>query len=253
MLGALFFVYKVFRSDSMDTSVKIASLFGLIAVISFCLLGVLYRTDVVGNYSNDRLLQIESRYNFCKGFVLGKYLAEKYPDRKAMIIVPPDYELNFRQKELVDSIVKGFGDSITLEAIEEIAVDLSRYQKGKSPHIEEIMTAEDFDYAFNKHRDCEVVVSIIGVPKDIEKMRVWGMKDYERPKIALLNSSTKYLESAIKGKYVVASVHYIPGFKAKTTILPSSPEKVFENRYILVTPENVEQIKRQYDKLFFKM
>ncbi|OGV42924.1 MAG: hypothetical protein A2X48_11055 [Lentisphaerae bacterium GWF2_49_21] len=249
----MYFVYKVFQSDRMDTSVKIFSLLGLITVIAFCTTAVLYRTDMVGEYSADRLAKIESRYNFCKGYVLAKYLAEKYPDRKAMIIVSPNYEEILRQKELVDSLKAGFGDSITVEAIVPISVDLSRYQHGKSPHIEEVMTAEDFDYAFEKHRECEVVVSIIGVPKDLDKMKVWTMEDYERPKIALLNSSTKYLEGAIKGKFVVASVHYIPGFKSSKRMPPGDPKKVFEERYMLVTPENIDQIRKKYERLFFKM
>ncbi len=249
----MYFVYKVFRSEAMETSVKIYSLLGLLTLMAFCTATVLYRTDVMGNYTVSILIKNESRYNYCKGFVLGKYLAEKYPDRKALLIVPPEYEYIFTQKQLVDSITAGFGDSITVEAIEPISVDLSRYQRGKAPHIEEIMTAEDFDYVIDKHHNCEIVVSIIGMPKDVEKMKIWAQEDYVRPKIALMNSSTKYLESAIRGKYVVASVHYIPGFKPTKKALPSDPEAVFKQRYILVTPENIEQIKRTYEKMFFKM
>jgi hypothetical protein len=124
----------------------------------------------------------------------------------------------------------------------------------------EKMRAEDFDALIQRHPDCSLIISFIGLPMDVDQMEFWHTEEKseekpdvpEKPKIAIINGDVYKLKNAISAGMVVAAVTYSPQAKFDETSAPSNPKTAFDKRYLLITPENVEAISEQFGGLFEK-
>ena len=105
-----------------------------------------------------------------------------------------------------------------------------------------IMKAKDFDALLEKHADCQVVVTSIGLPGDVNKMKFWRMAADKRPALFLLGLPSGRIDGLadqIK-KGVVAGV-VVSNPQAKYDVpAPSDPAEAFAIRYILVDKSNVD-------------
>ena len=116
--------------------------------------------------------------------------------------------------------------------------------------LEEMMTAKDFDKLLEKHKDCKLIVSMIGLPRDAGNLRVLKMSKTARPRIALLNGDIHSMQGAIAAGFIVAATSYKPGVKYTEDAPPKDVQKAFDDRYLLITPENVKSVAEQYKGLF---
>ncbi len=177
---------------------------------------------------------------------LGEIFAEKCPNSKTLIIVRKEFKKHNRKKVLIDALKEGFDGKVTIKAIEYIDENLpDNASEGM------IMTAINFDALIEKNKDCQVVISTIGLPLDIEKMKIWDMEEEERPKLGLLNVNVKVLREAIKAEYIAAAVMKKPSFKPSPNALPEDIKKTFDIKYVMITPENIDEISNTYKKEFY--
>lgn len=98
--------------------------------------------------------------------------------------------------------------------------------------------------------DCELLVILNPVPPRLHKLALWKRPD--RPKVAFLNpgsSSISALAQAVaEGLVDVAVCSRQIVFEADTTI-PGDLDDAFEMLYLLLTPENVADIREQDGRL----
>ena len=117
------------------------------------------------------------------------------------------------------------------------------------PPPEEWFTAKTFDQLIKKHaKDCDLVISTIGLPQDFGRMAFWTMK--KRPKLALTSCSVYNLRRALERGAVIGAVSYDPTKPYDEDPAPEDPETAFQKRYLLLTPKNTKSIAQQHPSLF---
>jgi hypothetical protein len=221
----------------------------LLIVVIICGGAVLYKTGMFGGDESKKLIENEMKFAEATAVILGRDIAATYPNSKVLIVTGPNFEKNTRTMKLIDGLKAGLGSAAQCE------IDFPE-PKVKDPNmpedgfpIEEMMKAGDFDAILAKHPDCTMVVSVIGLPRDAEKMTVWQKPADERPKFALLSGDIHQYQNAIKSGAIVAAVTYCPGVKFSEDPAPEDPKAAFDLRYLLVTPKNVDELSQKY-KLF---
>ena len=224
---------------------------GLLVIVIACGIAIMVMTNSFGGDDTQTLIENETRYACAKSEVLGSYLKDKFPGEKVLVVAERDFATNKRTDRLIEALKTGLG-SADVE-VDTITLDT----KGKMPPeeemmmpIEEMMTAKDFDKLLEKHQDCKLVITMIGLPRDAANMKVWKMSKDKRPKIALLNGDVGTMQQAIANGYIVGAVFYKPGVKYTEDPAPKEVQKAFDERYLLVNPDNIKKIAAENKGLF---
>ena len=220
------------------------------------------------------LLRNELRYEQAAAWKLGNHLASTCPGAKALVIVepqliPPGAAQNEtaaktdRQENILDGLREGFGDKV--ELVKAIAPEIPPHVKqfmedapGTSPEdapepmfipLEEWFTAKTFDQLIKKHaKECDLVISTIGLPQDLGRMAFWTMK--KRPKLALTGGSVYNLRQALETGAVIGAITYDPSKTYDDDPPPKDLGAAFQKRYLLLTPKNTKSIAQQHASLF---
>ena len=119
--------------------------------------------------------------------------------------------------------------------------------------LRDSMKAVNFDAMLKRHPDCNLIVSLLGLPMDVENMEIWYVEETPetpKPKIALMDANIYNLKAAIQSGTVIATVTYSPSAKYDESKAPEDPQQAFDKRFLLITPENVEAIASQHAGLF---
>jgi hypothetical protein len=117
-----------------------------------------------------------------------------------------------------------------------------------------LVTTDAFDKLTQQHADCDVIVSLIGLPADLARVECWQKAG--GPKFALLLPDLRIIgdRAAIRHSFdfgkLVAFVAARPD--APTAPPAASPDwhAEFERRFVLVKRENLEAMIRNFPKLF---
>ncbi len=200
--------------------------------------------------SIDDIRKHENQFVEASAVMLGEIFAKKYPYSDALIIVRKGFAKHKRKDVLINALKKGFGDKIRIKAIEQIDKNMPDNASDR-----DIVSAKNFDILFEKYKDCEVVISTIGLPLDVENMKVWNRMSEDIPKIGLLNVYVKVLRNVIRAKYVAAAVIPRPDVKTSPNKEKNLSEKgikeKFKLRYAMITPDNIDNFDNKYPKLFY--
>ena len=180
----------------------------LLLVVIGCGGFMLVQTGVLGSGETETLIARELVYAKSQAVVLGRHLAEKYPGCKVLVIANQNYEKSRRQKKLIDGIKEGLGSGGELVAVDSLNIQMA--PEGGGPPgagpppemmmpLEEIMEAAHFDEVIEAHPDCNVIISLIGLPQDVGEMALWKIEDpEERAKIALLGGDIHAMRGAFQ-------------------------------------------------------
>ncbi|OGV34418.1 MAG: hypothetical protein A2020_05085 [Lentisphaerae bacterium GWF2_45_14] len=193
----------------------------------------------------EKLIANEMKFAKAASIILGRDLAKRYPGRKALIVVEKNYEKSNRQKEMIEGLKDGMGSKIEIGAMDYVKVPIPEGVKNPE-EIEmmpmwEMMRAEHFDNLLKEHPECNLVISLIGLPYDVGEMSIWTMDENTRPKVALLFADVHALKRAIDADYLIA-LTYKPGVKFSEDPAPKDPQKAFDQRYIILTKDNVKSV-----------
>lgn len=260
MAAALVGMVVCAKKQSTNPKAKPAAV-ALLIIVIICAIVILHQTDIIGTGSTARLIENEMKYAGSSTEILGKYLAEKYPDSKVLLVIDREFEENQRQKTMIESLKKGFNNKISITAtvspLENIPDEYPEETEtvpsgpeGTLPPLMEMTTAADFDALVEKNAGCDMIISLIGLPMDAQNMALWQMPDETRPKVALVSSDIFNLKNAIKAGFIVAVVAYSPQAVFDESRVPADPQKVFDRRYLLITPENVDEMEAKHNGIF---
>ena len=182
--------------------------------------------------------------------VVGQHLAEKYPGSRALVITDGSNPPNKSQEQLLEGLKQGIGSAISIESAEGLPIDRKTQKPEEYRPMEEMMSAALFDKLIAMHPNCNMIISLIGLPYDVPNMGLWKMSEASRPKVALLTGDIHQLKTAIMAKYIIAAVSMRPDLKNIEEKAPADPKKAFDIRYLLITPENVDKISADYKGIF---
>jgi hypothetical protein len=227
----------------------------LMIVVIISAVVILMKTGVLGDQGTQKIIANELTYAKAGYYMLGKELAEKVPGAKTLLIVEKTRPNDDRTPALLQAFKDGAAGKLTIAAT---ATPTVTWPDGRQPKPEEMdmmpmnemLKAKDYNDVMDKNSDCNLVVSFIGLPMDIEELHVWNMAPDKRPKLGLINCAYHNLKNAIKSGVVVAVVGINPTAKFDEQPAPKDSKAAFERRYIMITPENVVQMADTYKNMF---
>ncbi len=201
--------------------------------------------------------------------VMAEYLASHFAGQRAVIISNPFAQKKGQPPEIyafeaagIRGLNQGFGKSLAVEAVAFPDLRPEYQQKPDSVYVDPKTTtplsyliAEDaFDVLAKQHPACGLLVSLIGLPANLSRVELW--RNPAGPKLALLLPDLRVIgdrtaiRSAVKSGQIAALVLNKPGAPAEDAPREKDRQAEFARRFLLVTPETVDELMRAYPKLF---
>ncbi len=240
-------------------------------IIVVCAFGILTTTGMFGDGGTKKLIQNELVYMKASAFIPGKHIGEKYPGAKILLLVDEEKN-NTRQAEMIEEFKRGLAGKCEIIGTDcpkplppppaegEEAPPAADPNMAPGPGmagmdmmipIQEIMTAQSVTEAIAKYPGVTMIVTLVGLPRNFTEMGIWHEEDEAKKlKVAVINGEVYQLGPEIASGQIVAAVTYNPKGKFDESKAPSDPQAAFDKRYLMITPENVEQIAQDYPGLF---
>jgi hypothetical protein len=236
---------------------RIAPILALVAFIAAIVLWFFLRNDPRDNALDAREVATHR---------LAEYLAQNYPGQRALLVSNPFTENDATAKEIVATekagiagVRKGLGGKVTLEAIaypelkpEARANPRAVFIDGETTTPLSYLVADDsFDKLLAKHPNCDLMISLVGLPASLKETQCW---QNEKPRFALLLPDLRFVGNAAAVKRAVQSgklaAFVLPKPGAPDSRAPLKGPGDFDQRFILVTRENIDRVVADYPQLF---
>jgi hypothetical protein len=221
----------------------------------------------LGGSNNAGVVDREITFQKLGGKKLGLYLAEKHAGAKVLILSEPKLgSQTGKVNPLVEGLKEGLGSALTVaaEASPEVPADKAKAFAKEMPMegapggagagemmppLEYWYTAKIFDTLLGKYDgQFDLLVTTIGLPQDARSSAI--LKGKSCPKIAVLNGSIYDLKGAFKPTMIVAAITYNPKAVYDDKPVPRDIDEAFNKRFLLVTPENLQQVGSTHPDIF---
>lgn len=200
--------------------------------------------------------------------VLAEHLAAKFQGKHALIIANPFTQLKGRRAEIyqfeqagIDGLRRGFGKQVQVDAVafpelrREVLENPAavRIDTPTTTPLSYLVAENSFDALLKPHPSVEIIVSLVGLPKGVTETELW-----KNPvlKLGLLLPDWRVLgdpqivkQSFAAGK-IAAAVLNKPGAPDEAAPPGKDSRAAFAERFLLVTPESLDDLARQHPKLF---
>jgi hypothetical protein len=117
------------------------------------------------------------------------------------------------------------------------------------------LVAEDaFDRLAKAHPDCDVILSLIGLPAALPRVQCWQAAGPPRfalllPDLRMIGNAEAVRGAVQRGKLAAFVLQKPPAPDAKAGAKPEAAAD-FERQFVLVTADNIDQVIQAYPKLF---
>jgi len=214
----------------------------LLVVVVICAVTILVHNT--GNGDASTLLANEMQYEKASTYMLGKEIAKMHPGAKVLLIVDAIKEKNMRQKAMIEGFKEGCSSSIS-----EVKVVAPEVKRQPGPEMMQVATADSFNKLLAKNKGYKVIFTTIGLPYDAANLKIF--KEFDKnprkcPKLALTGGSSLQLAPLIQAGLLEVIVAYRPDAKFNDDNIPEKMEDLFNERYILVTKQNLKDVKKKY-------
>ncbi len=193
------------------------------------------------------------------GVMLGRYLARTSAGSNALIITHDENSENSFLDASLDGIREGLGVKVKITAIDSpipaAAATLNEKNKmspEKMLYRTRKVQSNSFDKVIAKHPECNLVISLIGLPKDANKMSIFTMKPEKRPKLALLSCNISMMKDRISQGDITVAVIKRPDYVPGKNKISKNIEVEFDKRFLVVTPESLKLIATDHPSVFSK-
>ena len=201
------------------------------------------------------------------GAILGEYLAQQLPGRRALVVTAAgtsDKNTRKLTAAWLRGLRLGFGDRVQLKAKDSPefppALDAAiagadgakRNPSDWAPPLQYWYTADVLDSLIDSHPECTLVITLVGLPPDFHRMRAWERTDAGKLHIVVATGWTPTLADLMRAGRVMAAVCHKPGRLSELPARIQGRELagVFSRYYRLVTPANLDVIARRYPQMF---
>jgi hypothetical protein len=207
---------------------------------------MLYKNNIFGG-SNAGMIESENHFYASQGYMVGKFIAKNIPGGKVLLVENEDFEKSKREQAFIAALKEGMGNN-NVKAVALTILNPPKRPKGMPEDMPmmpmmEMMTSKDFDATLAANSGQNIVISVIGLPRDAAKMKLWRMPAAKRPKLILIGGGmggSIKLAPAINKGMISAVVTISPKAKFDDEGAPSAFEDAFKKRYILIDKANVK-------------
>jgi hypothetical protein len=195
------------------------------------------------NPQADFLRDRELGYFKVKHEVLAEQLKSAYPNATVLVITNERNEYNAERHDAMLEAFSILNIGKTFEVpdpaeTEDMMMDMS-------------ITAEEFDAIMDNNSNCDLVVSTIGLPMDFTEMEFWKKEPEGRPVLVLTEGYVYDLKPAIQHGFIGAVIQPNPdAVYDQEKKLPKDTMEAFNDRFILITADNLEEMDKKYEHLF---
>jgi len=222
----------------------------LLIVVIACGIFMLQKSGTFGG-SNAGMIESENHFYASQGYMVGKFITKNIPGAKVLVIENKEYKKSKREIAFLAALKDGMGNN-NITAVALTLLNPPKRPKGMPEDMPmmpmmEMMTSKDFDATIAANSDKNVVVSVIGLPQNAGKMKLWKMPAATRPKLILIGGGMGgaiKMGPAIKKGMISALVTIGPKAKFDDEGAPSSYEDAFKKRYILIDKSNAIALNR---------
>jgi hypothetical protein len=200
---------------------------------------------------------------------LAEHLARSFSGHRALVISNPYTQqsgLPGKMREMEDAglrgLKQGFGTKVNIAAVAFPELKPEAKENPRAVFIDPetttplsfLVTEDAFDKLARQHPDCDLLVSLIGLPANLQRVQCWQAQP--GPKFALLLPDLRVIgnnaaiRQALDGGRLAAFVMARPGAPETQPAADGEFAAEFEKRFVLVTRENVDQVMRTYPQLF---
>lgn len=200
---------------------------------------------------------------------LAEYLARTHSGKRALIVSNPFTQRKETTKTIVEmeqagvrGLRQGFGTSVAVAAVAfpELQPEANDNPRALLTDVETttplsyLVAPEAFDNLAKQHPDCELIVSLIGLPAELSRCESW--RTAGPPRFALLLPDLRIIgdaqavKNAVQSGKLAAFVLARPGAPDDSAAPVDDFRAEFERRFLLVTSENLDEIVRRYPGLF---
>lgn len=200
---------------------------------------------------------------------LAAYLAEKFPGQCAVIMSNPFTRTKGLPKKIVETeeagirgLREGFGDAVKVGAVAfpdlrpqgQENPNATSMAEGTTTTLSFMLADGAFDKCAAEHPECNLIVSLIGFPADLDHLKIWESSDPHRFALLLpdlrIVGDLSAVRRAMENRKLVAFVLNKPGAPAEQAGFSGSWKTAFDQRFFLVTSENFEQMLRDFPQAF---
>jgi len=207
---------------------------------------MLNKNNIFGS-SNAGMIESENHFYASQGYVVGKFIAKNIPGGKVLLVENEDFGKSKREMAFIAALKEGMGND-NVKAVAVTILNKPKRPKGMPEDMPmmpmmEMMTSKDFDATLSANSAQNVVISVVGLPRDAGRMKLWKMPAATRPKLILIGGGmggSIKLGPAIKQGMISAVVTISPKAKFDDEGAPSAFEDAFKKRYILIDKANLK-------------
>ena len=182
--------------------------------------------------------------------VMGERLGEANAGSNILLITNRVNEYNQeRHDAILDGLKTGLAGRASIGSV--VHPEPPEGGDGEEYYEEEMFTAAMMNVTIEANTEHDMVVSLLGLPFDFPEMTLWEMEDDKRPKLGLAFASVYELQRAIEASFVGVVIAYNPSYVYDIKAQPPEDYKeAFDQRYLLITPENVNEIAAAHPSMF---
>ena len=200
---------------------------------------------------------------------LGHYLAEHYRGKKVIVLSNPFSQKPGQPREVYQfekaglrGLRRGLNSAIKIEAIVFPELRPEFHRNPSAVYIDPATTtplsyliAEDnLDAIAKQHAGADLIVSLIGLPVNLRQTQTW--KTDSGKTLALLLPDLRMVgnqadvRQALQSRKIAAFILNKPGAPPEDQPLGRDLKMEFDQRFLLITAESVDQYLKAYPKLF---
>ncbi|MBU8902211.1 MAG: hypothetical protein KOO69_05695 [Victivallales bacterium] len=197
------------------------------------------------------IMESEKHFYASQGYMAGKFINKNIPNAKVLLIENIGFAKNPRETAFIEALEEGLGNN-NFKAVALTILNPPTRPPGMPADMSmmptmEMMTSKNFDATIAANSSQNVIISVVGLPRDAAKMKLWKMPAATRPKLILIGggpSGSIKLAPAISQGMISAVIKTSPKAKFDDKGAPSSFEDAFKKRYILIDKDNLDVLKK---------
>ncbi len=209
----------------------------------------------------------EHKYERAQAIVLAKTLAAGYSGVGKCLVV--HYPTSTKNITIINRIVEGFKEGFGPLVSEVVTAPIININiDDQQLHDDEWndFTATDFNTVLRNNQDCDIVIFLLHLPEgdelfDIDIFKLiedpLNSSGYKKdpnikyPTVGVFNASLGIIHSLISEKLIKAASIWRPdlAYEENPPPAPDDVQEAFDKRFIMVTPNNIEDIKQKFPNL----